>query len=54
MPITDGRNLADNTYYDGNWGIYDENFLQFFAGKLNEFPQPFMSAVLTISSHHPV
>lgn len=45
--------FADDTYYDGNWGIYDENFLQFFAGKLNEFPQPFMSVVLTISSHHP-
>ncbi len=45
--------FGDNTYYDGNWGIYDENFLQFFAGKLNEFPQPFMSVVLTISSHHP-
>jgi phosphoglycerol transferase MdoB-like AlkP superfamily enzyme len=43
----------DDTYYDGNWGIYDENFLQFFAVKLNEFPQPFMSAILTISSHHP-
>jgi phosphoglycerol transferase MdoB-like AlkP superfamily enzyme len=45
--------FGDNNYFDGNWGIYDENFLQFFAGKLNEFPQPFLSAVLTISSHHP-
>jgi phosphoglycerol transferase MdoB-like AlkP superfamily enzyme len=45
--------FGDNTYFDGNWGIYDENFLQFFAGKLNEFPQPFFSAVLPISSHHP-
>jgi phosphoglycerol transferase MdoB-like AlkP superfamily enzyme len=45
--------FADDTYYDGNWGIYDENFLQFFAGKINEFPQPFLSVVLTISSHHP-
>jgi phosphoglycerol transferase MdoB-like AlkP superfamily enzyme len=46
--------FADDTYYDGKWGIYDEEFLQFFAAKLNQFPQPFMSAVLTISSHHPV
>ena len=45
--------FADDSYYDGKWGIYDENFLQFFAGKLNEFPQPFLSVVLTISSHHP-
>jgi phosphoglycerol transferase MdoB-like AlkP superfamily enzyme len=45
--------FGDNTYYDGSWGIYDENFLQFFASKLNELPQPFLSAVFTISSHHP-
>jgi hypothetical protein len=39
--------------YDGIWGIWDEPFLQFFARTLNTFPQPFASAVFTISSHHP-
>lgn len=39
--------------FDGNWGIYDEPFLQFCAEKLNTFPQPFLSSVFTLSSHHP-
>ncbi len=39
--------------FDGNWGIYDEEFLQFYAEKLNTFPQPFFSSVFTLSSHHP-
>jgi phosphoglycerol transferase MdoB-like AlkP superfamily enzyme len=39
--------------FDGNWGIYDEPFLQFYAKKLNSFQQPFFSSVFTLSSHHP-
>jgi arylsulfatase A-like enzyme len=39
--------------YDGNWGIYDEEFLQFVVKTLSSFPQPFFSAVYTLSSHHP-
>ncbi len=39
--------------FDGMWGIWDEEFLQFYAGKLNTFPQPFASVVYTVSSHHP-
>jgi phosphoglycerol transferase MdoB-like AlkP superfamily enzyme len=39
--------------YDGIWGIWDEEFLQFFAEKLNDMPQPFCTAVFTLSSHHP-
>ncbi|MGN6645120.1 MAG: LTA synthase family protein [Cytophaga sp.] len=39
--------------YDGNWGIYDEPYLQYFNKNLNSFPQPFVSAVFTISSHQP-
>ncbi len=38
---------------DGTWGIYDEEFLQFFADKLNHFEKPFMSVVFTLSSHEP-
>jgi hypothetical protein len=43
-------NAADS---DGLWGIWDHKFLPFFAGKLNEFPQPFFSTLFTVSSHHP-
>lgn len=44
---------GDKKDFDGNWGIWDEPFLQYFAEKLNTFRQPFMSAVFTLSSHHP-
>jgi hypothetical protein len=47
---TEYRNDND---YDGIWGIWDEPFLQFFARTLNDFPQPFATAVFTLSSHHP-
>ena len=43
----------NNDDYDGKWGIYDEQFFQYFANKLNEMPQPFFSTFLSLSSHHP-
>ncbi len=39
--------------YDGNWGIWDEPFLQYTARQLSELPEPFFGAVLTLSSHPP-
>lgn len=39
--------------YDGKWGIFDEEFLQFFNAELSTFKQPFLSSVFTISSHIP-
>ena len=39
--------------YDGMWAIWDEPFLQYYAMKINELPQPFMTSVFTASSHHP-
>ncbi len=39
--------------FDGYWGVWDEPFLQFFANKLTEMPQPFFASVFTLSSHHP-
>lgn len=38
---------------DGTWGIYDENFMQFWAQRLSTFPQPFCSTLFTLSTHHP-
>lgn len=43
-------NQKDN---DGNWGIYDEPYLQYFAQQLNQVAKPFFSTVFTLSSHHP-
>lgn len=45
------RNGDDD--FDGTWAIYDEEFLQFFADRMTEMQQPFMTAVFTASSHTP-
>ena len=39
--------------FDGTWAIWDEEFLQFYADRMNEMAQPFMTAVFTASSHPP-
>ena len=39
--------------FDGMWGVWDEEFFQFFANKLNGFKQPFCAAIFSVSSHHP-
>ncbi|MDR1414002.1 MAG: LTA synthase family protein [Puniceicoccales bacterium] len=45
--------------YDGSksdingWGVYDEEFFQFVAKKVNESQKPFLSILFTLSSHHP-
>jgi phosphoglycerol transferase MdoB-like AlkP superfamily enzyme len=39
--------------FDGYWGIWDEEFLQYFAHTLSTFKQPFASGIFTLSSHHP-
>ncbi|MFO7369265.1 MAG: sulfatase-like hydrolase/transferase [Bacteroidales bacterium] len=49
-----GRNEYNNDAdYDGHWGIWDEPYLQYFARQIDRFPQPFFTAVFTLSSHHP-
>lgn len=39
--------------FDGRWGIFDEEFLQFFNKTLTGFQQPFFSTLFTVSSHNP-
>lgn len=39
--------------YDGNWGIWDLPFFQFFANELNTFQEPFFSFFFSLTSHHP-
>lgn len=41
------------TSFDGKWGVFDEDFLQFFANELTTFQQPFFTTLFTISSHAP-
>ena len=35
------------------WAIWDEEFLQFYALKMSEMKEPFITSVFTASSHHP-
>ena len=49
-----GRSEYNNENdYDGKWGIYDEEFFQYFANELNKTKQPFLSVFFSLSSHHP-
>ena len=49
-----GRNeYPKSKDYDGNWGIYDEPYLQYTIKKMSEFKEPFFNAIFTLSSHQP-
>lgn len=41
------------TDFDGMWGVWDEPFFKFFAKKMDGFSEPFMTAIFSVSSHHP-
>lgn len=40
-------------HFDGNWGIFDEPYLQYTVQEMSRFQQPFFSTVFTLSSHQP-
>jgi phosphoglycerol transferase MdoB-like AlkP superfamily enzyme len=44
------KNKAD---FDGQWGIFDEPYLQYFADELSAKQLPFFSTIFTLSSHVP-
>jgi len=49
-----GRSEYNNDKdYDGNWGIFDEPFYNYFAGNLTKTPEPFFATFFSLSSHHP-
>ncbi|MCH3923732.1 MAG: sulfatase-like hydrolase/transferase [Bacteroidales bacterium] len=49
-----GKNEYNNDKdYDGNWGIFDEPYLQYMGRNLTATKQPFFATVFTLSSHHP-
>lgn len=43
----------DSKDYDGNWGIFDEPYLQYVSSVIDQYQTPFITAVFTLSSHHP-
>jgi arylsulfatase A-like enzyme len=49
-----GKNEYHNDKdFDGTWGIWDEEFLQYMANTLDTFRKPFFASVFTVTSHHP-
>ncbi|MDE6143790.1 MAG: LTA synthase family protein, partial [Muribaculaceae bacterium] len=48
----DPRFNADGDF-DGYWAIWDEPFLKWYALKMTEMKQPFVTAIFTASNHHP-
>lgn len=48
--MTEYNNKKD---FDGTWAIWDEEFFQFYANKMNTFKQPFATALFSASSHDP-
>lgn len=47
---TEYNNDAD---YDGQWGIWDEPFLQKTVQEMGNLKQPFFTSIFTLSSHNP-
>jgi len=39
--------------FDGKWGIFDEEYLQYVSGMIDKMPKPFIAGIFTLSSHHP-
>ncbi|MGE5394537.1 MAG: LTA synthase family protein [Candidatus Saccharibacteria bacterium] len=49
-----GLNEYGNTAdFDGIWGVWDEPFMQFFARGMEKMPEPFVTTLFSVSSHHP-
>jgi phosphoglycerol transferase MdoB-like AlkP superfamily enzyme len=44
---------ADDSRFDGHWGIYDEAFFDYFLNALNRMEKPFLGVFFSLSSHHP-
>ncbi len=49
----DYEKLKGSNDFDGFWGIWDIPFLDYMAGQLTTFPEPFFSMAFTTTSHHP-
>ena len=39
--------------YDGDWGIWDEPFLQYAEKNVSQMKKPFLATLFSLSSHHP-
>ena len=47
------KRFGGDADFDGTWAIWDEPFMQYYALKMSEMQEPFVTALFTASSHHP-
>ena len=45
--------MYEGDLYDGTWGIWDEEFMQYMAAEIDNIPEPFAVSYFSLSSHHP-
>ena len=49
-----GRNeYANESDFDGRWGIFDDAFFGFTIDEMSRFEPPFAAVLFSLSSHHP-
>ncbi|HEX5002779.1 MAG TPA: sulfatase-like hydrolase/transferase [Bacteroidia bacterium] len=48
-----GRNEYPGDGYDGQWGVFDGPFFQYFCNAMNKQQEPFVNVFFSLSSHHP-
>lgn len=47
------KEFNDDAFYDGTWGIYDEEFFQYWCKILDAETQPFFCTHFTLTAHSP-
>ena len=47
------KDFNDDRFYNGAWGIHDENFFLYAADVLNKKKSPFFTTIFNVSSHPP-
>jgi len=49
-----GKNEYGNEAdFDGIWGIWDEEFFEFYANEMSKMKEPFFTSLFSVSSHDP-
>jgi len=48
-----GRNEYPGDGYDGQWGVFDGPFFQYFCNAMSKQKEPFVNVFFSLSSHHP-
>jgi phosphoglycerol transferase MdoB-like AlkP superfamily enzyme len=52
-PLERFPDVTQEEAFDGHWGLYDEEALQFAVRHVGTFEEPWFSTMFTISTHHP-